>query len=386
MNTNTCHICENVLIENSLFCHQCGGKVKCENCNSKIVKNAKFCITCGNNIGLQKNIESNTPLNTFKYHKTKDEISCEIAFTDKIGRESVDTFLTEVMGKFEKPQIGLADSNKMETHDVDYQNIEVPKNPSPSIANSNQDLNQDMTLELPHINDVGNHNQYVEGDWILIYAFYISKSGKEVFGLKDVRDLYLKNRKTVNRAKNFSGEWKKIFKNYFQTASENVFKIKSNKIEEITTLILSEKKQIKAIPSKKSVKTPEKSTVNKGSSKSNKTPAKSISKEEFDIFKGQNKKSLEDFLAEKNVGSNTNLKILVIGYYITKINKASNFTDGNIDYAFTALKLKDRPAHLRQVITNIKNRNLWIGGNDDKSWHLERLGEVYVEDKLPLVE
>jgi hypothetical protein len=59
------------------------------------------------------------------------------------------------------------------------------------------------------------------------------------------------------------------------------------------------------------------------------------------------------------------------------------FLRGNIDYAYRVLRLNKRPAHLRQTIVNMKNRQVWISDSTPNgNWTLSRNGEIYIEDKL----
>jgi len=115
-----------------------------------------------------------------------------------------------------------------------------------------------------------------------------------------------------------------------------------------------------------------------------KTRAKSIGIERFDPHKNAQTPSLEEFFSSKKPGTSTGKRLLVVGYYITKIKGASSFSEGNIDYAYRVLKLTGRPNFLRQTLTNNKNNNDWFDSAEDKvRWVLTRTGEIFVEEKLP---
>lgn len=110
--------------------------------------------------------------------------------------------------------------------------------------------------------------------------------------------------------------------------------------------------------------------------------------EEFNID-GDNAKgvpTLEDFVkpidSEKMKSSNE--FILAVSYYVTKLAKSPDFSDGNIEYAYKAIGGLDRPVHLRQIITNLKNNNSWFEPSDvdSKRWKLTRIGEIYFEKNL----
>ncbi len=76
-------------------------------------------------------------------------------------------------------------------------------------------------------------------------------------------------------------------------------------------------------------------------------------------------------------------RILTIAYFVNKILKTDFFTDGNVDYAYKLLKLDKRPNLLRQIITNIRTKELWFDKSEDgKDWKLNRSGEIYIESKV----
>jgi hypothetical protein len=115
-----------------------------------------------------------------------------------------------------------------------------------------------------------------------------------------------------------------------------------------------------------------------------KARAKSIEIEKFDPHKNAQAPSLEEFLSTKKPGASAGQRLLVIGYYITKVKGAPSFSEGNIDYAYRILKLTGRPAFLRQILINNKNNNDWFDPAADKvRWVLTRTGEIFVEEKLP---
>lgn len=112
--------------------------------------------------------------------------------------------------------------------------------------------------------------------------------------------------------------------------------------------------------------------------------SKSIQAERFDIHKGNGHQGLEDFISEKRPGEAANNRIVVIAYFITEILKLPVFTEGHIEYAYKTLNLKKRPAHLRQIIINLKNDKDWFELDEEKDgWRLTRNGEIFVSEKLP---
>lgn len=115
-----------------------------------------------------------------------------------------------------------------------------------------------------------------------------------------------------------------------------------------------------------------------------KKAAPKVSMERFDIHGNDEIPSLSKFMDEKKPGTANGNIIAVIGFYITDLLGNDNFTEGQIEYAYKMLKLK-RPAHLRQIMINEKNkRDLFEADAEDSSqWSLTRTGEIYVSNLLP---
>jgi hypothetical protein len=112
--------------------------------------------------------------------------------------------------------------------------------------------------------------------------------------------------------------------------------------------------------------------------------SKSIQAERFDIHKGNGHQGLEEFISEKRPGEAAGNRIVVIAYFITEILKLPVFTEGHIEYAYKTLNLKKRPAHLRQIIINLKNDKDWFELDEETDgWRLTRNGEIFVSEKLP---
>jgi hypothetical protein len=139
-------------------------------------------------------------------------------------------------------------------------------------------------------------------------------------------------------------------------------------------------------PTKAKERFARKSTVKQSSRKSetkSRVRAKSVELEKFDAHKTDQAPSLEDFLVEKQPKSSSEW-LAVVAYYITKLKGLDTFSEGNIDYAYRILQRGDRPAHLRQVLINYKNKyDLFDFSPDGDRWILTRTAVILVENKLP---
>lgn len=114
-----------------------------------------------------------------------------------------------------------------------------------------------------------------------------------------------------------------------------------------------------------------------------KTKTKTITPEKFDIEKTESAESLKDYLNSKYQGTSAWERIMIVGYYITRMKQKDLFTEGNVEYAYRVLDLKKRPLHLRQAFIDIKNKKQWLEEDvDGKGWRLSRAGEIHVEEEL----
>jgi hypothetical protein len=151
--------------------------------------------------------------------------------------------------------------------------------------------------------------------------------------------------------------------------------INQNNNKNITTRIENDLIENK-IPNKKN-----QIVQNTGGRKKKTSKVKDVSPEKFDITP-EGLTSLESFMGQKKPGSSSREKVLVIGYYIKNILNLTSFSESNIEYAYRVLRLGNKPIHLRQLLTDIKNKNMEIDsiGID---WSINRIGEKFVDENLP---
>ncbi|RQO30973.1 hypothetical protein DBR32_09710 [Taibaiella sp. KBW10] len=367
MESQNCFNCNIIVTENDNFCSSCGSRIKCKSCTTLIKKGASFCTNCGESFKAKQLQE--TTLNTIKYRKGIDEVSYEISFTNEVGKESMNELLTAIVNNragFQQIPLGeQVNSNKS------IQTALYPNNGKVLHVPDQEEIIP-VLMEIPHINDIETNLDCQENVWIGIHAFYVSDYGQKNFTKEEIRTSYIARRRTDNRVKNYTREWKIAHKKYFKTINDSELAFQTGKVEELKSIILGIYKEQ---PSKS------KKVTNSASAK--KSPAKSIKIEEFDLSKSEEKPSLEEFINLKRPGESTNDRIVVIAYYITRIVKADFFTEGQVEFAYKALQLNNRPGHLRQTINNVKNTKVWFKDIAQGHWSLERLGELYVEEKLP---
>ncbi len=361
-----CVNCEKVLAENSLYCGNCGFQVSCKECKNILGKNENFCTGCGASIQPKSSVGA---VNKIKFNETSSERSYEVAFTDEVGKEVTDLLKGMLQTRLSSGNSQFSESTeRLISLDVKQSEDYIEEIKGKSNGENNE--------QYPHINDLVNVVNGTEADWILLFAFYSSEYGYGTFSKDQVDILYKENRYTPDRSKNFSTNWKKLFSNrYISTVKENTFKFESAGNSKIKKILNGE--DVKSKPTNR--------TVAKGK-EGKKTHAKEIDTEKFDAHGNDIIPSLEKFYEEKNPGKSSTTRILVFAYYVQIIAGQKYFTEGNIDYAYRVLHIKDRPAHLAQTITNQKNSADWFDRSEvdgKKVWTVTRTGQIFVESKLP---
>tara|TARA_Y100001980_G_C14556408_1_gene347789 strand:- start:137 stop:1270 length:1134 start_codon:yes stop_codon:yes gene_type:complete len=373
----TCRSCQNTLSENAIFCGKCGTRQKCSSCSERLSLNAKFCEACGAKVEDLNTSTESTAKNKIIYKEDAQGRTFEAEFTDHVGKDITDSWGKILIAKQLTSGTGSnSDINK--ESNIDLEDAEIQEVEEVISEKENSQMDQLPSLETVALKNLGNS----ESEWIVVYAFYMLQQGKKTFTRQDVIDIYEKTkRKTTVRMKNLSAYITAVVKaDYISKLNETDYSILEkgiNKAKEVISRTSSssskpQKSATKKAPTK-SVKTPKSNTKSK-------TSAKSIIQEKFDAH--SKKKTLKQLFDEKQPGSNTGKRILTIAYYLSNFLGFESFSDGNIDYAYRALKLDKRPKHLRQQITNFKNNNAWFEEAEDGKWRLSRNGEIYVEDNF----
>jgi len=241
-----------------------------------------------------------------------------------------------------------------------------------------------------------------EPEWILCYAFYSSKFGKETFSKEDILARYKdSSRGTKNNLGNLGYNISAcIKKDWIKSANETDYILKSDGIDYVKEVLKGNSTgKEKSAPSVKAakVKTPSEplegidvlnnEELNQSGRKKSSKPVKvkAIQPDKFEYTKTGSAISINEFWEQKRPSKATGDIVAVIGYYVQVIRGSEGFTEGNIDFAYRILNLKGRPKHLRQILINNKNRKDLFEEVEGKegTWKLTRGGEIFVEEQLP---
>ena len=390
MKSNKCPSCKNSISEKAIFCGKCGVQLKCISCKHQISLQHRYCEECGTEIGgtNKKSVASNI----FEFEETKENRSIKASFTDtavKDMSQTLGSFLTtRSIGISQKSIIDEKSINS--NRDEEIIDIESLDDTSIEIDDSGHSLIKNRNTGLPNLkNIVYKRLPNSESEWMLIYACYSTNFELAPVTPETLKDFYESTgRKTDSTRRNFQTNLNSLVnQGFIEFINDDEFVVTDDGFDKAREILSrtsgSKPKKTKIGTKKKKTNSENKKTTNvKASKSSSRAPAKSIVQEKFNAH--HKDKSLKDFFNEKMPGNSSYNRILVIGYYINFILKSPSFSDGNIDYAYRTLKLSNRPKHLRQTITNIKNNYAQIEDADkDGNWRLTRNGEIFVEEELP---
>ena len=118
--------------------------------------------------------------------------------------------------------------------------------------------------------------------------------------------------------------------------------------------------------------------------KPSKPPTPPPIEDKFDLLADTANPSLQDFLKEKNPGTNSPNNIVAIGYYITKIKGLEYFTFGNVDFAYQELSLPKKPIHIKTTFSTANKKYGFFEKISKNKWKLTNKGVEYVENNLQM--
>lgn len=381
MTTIECPACDTSLSVNSVFCHTCGSRIKCGFCENILVNNAKFCSSCGHRVELDKHMSS-PEKNTIKYHRTKDEIFCEVSLTDEVGKEGIQSLIENITNqknvnysKIPEAELSLIENTSLDEKDYDTEiaNVEDVK--------INKQIDNEKLSDTPHLSDVEINVNCSETDWILIYAFYESNFAKKTFTKKAVYDRYMSKRKTDSRSKNFSTYWKRLFKDYFATVNDIEIKIKLNDLSHLYNLINGDSKDT----SRATITIAQKNKIDNSVAEKSTTKPKAANKTtsyqlvtNLNLYPKDNT-SLKEFYDGYKAKKTAEI-ILLIVYYLERVINEHNIDENKIYTCYKNLTLS--VPNIRTALVNMHNRQGYLNTSSYVDLKITLAGENYLEHKM----
>lgn len=214
-----------------------------------------------------------------------------------------------------------------------------------------------------------------EEEWVLIYCFYASDFGKKTFTKADIKNLYVtSNRYTESRNKNFSTNFKKLFKkNYLSALNTEDYLI--------TDLGISTAKNI--ISGNSEIKSNVKEIIeDKNENISASSKVKKIENYKLvNLNLNENERvSLKEFYESIKPKAQKN-QVLLLCHWLKENKEITYF---NEDIVFTALRTVNEkvPKYISQVLRNFKNEDNYMIKNSDGTYSFTHIGEDFVKFKL----
>ena len=235
-NSNKCFNCEKPYPTVGFYCGGCLTQFKCKSCNAFLEKDNLGCTNCGtrkDSTDVNSHLSQN--LNTFRLHETATDRIIEATFSDTVGKD-----LAGILRDTYAVRIGNESSNKF-------------------VKNTSSEIFEDKIIDAELIDDKLNdsHNEYKEKvseielqnkgievfspptlmsiaikklpasevEWLIVYSYYASKGGKEIYQRKDILDKHAESkRKSDSVSKNLSANLNSAIKaGYINPLSEGYY-------------------------------------------------------------------------------------------------------------------------------------------------------------------
>jgi len=368
-----CPSCQKPLPQKLIyFCGNCLSQIRCKSCDTILEKDYAGCTNCGTPKENRNTILSDGEkgVNTFRFHETKTERMIEASFSDNVGKEVTDILRDAAnvsrLKAINNPPNYL--NSLIDEKSESFSSIEIVDEPNSHINSQGEDEKQTNLAvedEFPAMRYIVMNNlPSSEAEWIIVYAFYCSKFGKEVFTRKDILKMYGESgRRTDIRVSNLSSSITSAVRSkYFIPINNQDFSIVEKGIEKAKEIIARTSGSAK-------VRVPSKSRKDNASDEIKETGKKKATighkpKVLANIdFYPTGKKSLVDFISEYNP-KNDNERNLLFIYYMSKI---LGIEEIGLDHLFTCYDAINQklPENMIASLNNTKVRKKWLGS--DKS-------------------
>lgn len=387
METNQVEICVNcttILPSIGFFCGGCLTQFKCKSCGSLLEKSNIGCIFCGTPKEEKTNHMSTTVqqgANTFHFHEIITEKATErtvnASFSDNVSKDIADLISNPYSINL---NAGFTNTNSVQSKVSD--NVEKIANLS-EVFQEAEILNNDASTQHTHI-DTGNQppsaltNEYPtlkaiamknlpnsEVEWVIVYSFYASSYGKDIFTREDIIHQYIEanrfNKETTKR--DLSTNVKRAVIAGYVNPLQAGYSMLDNGIEKAKEIINRTSSSTPKIAKNisKSVKNRKENDGNE-SEKKEKKKTQSTGKS-FKIlsdidFNPVGLDSLKVFYKKFPVKSDNERNLLFV-YYLLEHLKVKKIQGDHIYTCYDEIGVRI-PENITQSINNTKNRTKWI--------------------------
>lgn len=389
-----CYNCSKPLPQIGYFCGRCLTQVRCKSCNSLLEKEDSGCINCGapKEVRAEIKIGSHQNVNTFRLHETVTDRTIEATFSDDVAKDLAGTLRdaaaasrmraiaseitsSNVFNLADEKKADLAETRILSDKDISSK-AEAIEKPVPPDASK--------PMEYPSLIAVAMNNlPSSETEWIVVYGFYASKYGKEIFTRENILDQYKESnrydKQTTNRDLSYYIKRTVIagFINPLQSGY-SLLPAGAEKAKEIVSRTSSSSPN--AIAAFKAKKRSENNTIENGGlskkkvSKPTKTPKRLTNLN----FEPTGKEHLKDFIIRYKPKNDFERNLLFV-YYLQNVLEITEITFDHIYSCYDILGLRISE-NLPQTIRNTASKTGWVetknsilsitikGSNQIKEW------------------
>lgn len=382
-NIETCTTCSKPLPANGFFCGGCLSQFKCKSCGSPLDKDNAGCTNCGTPKEMKNNATSSQGFNTFRLHETSTDRTIEATFSDNVGKDLAgmlrDTYAIKAANQSSRQikQLGSIAINS-EIGTENYENVEEVVNQEP--VQQKQSIQVSQPASPPTLKAIAMKNlPSSETEWIVVYAFFASDYGNEIFTRQDLIDKYTEsNRNNKDRMRDLAAYIRAAVKANYLNPLETGYSILEKGVEKAKEILSRTSGSApKYKPTAKDKKEEDNSDVSKG--KKSSAGGKHLKRLTNINFEPSGKESLNDFIS-KYTPKNDNERNLLFVFYLREILKLQTITFDHIYTCYDTLNLRISE-NLPQTVRNTASRTGWIetknanimttvkGNNQIKAWN-----------------
>lgn len=397
METNqqtTCTNCTKPLPPVGYFCGGCMKQFKCKSCEFLLEADYVGCINCGTpkEVKAEANTASQRNINTFRLHETATDRTIEATFSDDVAKDLAETLRdAAAANRIKTISSGLPASNNFNgTNEKITETAEVKIVSDESAVSKEEIVNNSVSTQTTKQEEylsliaIAMHNlPSSEIEWIVVYAFYASNYGTEIFSREDIINKYKEsnryNKQTTSR--DLSTSIKRVVRAGFINPLQSGYSILPAGIAKAKEIITRTSSSFPKSKNSKPKKWNEDNVTENGSTNGKKSSksSKALRRLTNINFEPTGKESLKEFFINYKPKNDYERNLLFV-HYLQNILEINEITYDHIFSCYDILDLRI-PENLPQTIRNTASNTGWIetknsvlsvtikGGNQIKAWN-----------------
>lgn len=349
-------------------------------CNEPLEKEAIGCMECGTPVSNKNTSGRPQQFNTISITETPTERNIQASFSDAVGKD-LTGILRDAMsnkqsgtfgGQHSLPEVNrIEDTEYQEVKATSYDDEQQPKSSIVSEAPFSEAIAPLNEAQYPSLMTIAMRRlPATETEWVVLYGFFASKFGKEMFTRQQLVGLYDETRrKAPDKTNALSGNIKAAVQsgkfNAFADGNYSILEAGIELAKEIMTRTKASPPSGRSRQSKEEKGDSEDTTVSVGKSKKGaKSADKSKRLGDIDFYP-TGKDSLKVYYAKFDAKSDFE-KVLVFVSYFADVSKTEGVTYDHIYSCFDELGLKI-PINVPQTVRNLASTKKWVNTTDSKN-------------------